>query len=215
MLQAVVTLGPKTPEGQIIEAVSIRLAFLEHIKGNPSSMNEIDWRKWEEIIAGAYSAAGYSVVLTPRSGDRGRDVIATKQGLLSVRYFDQVKAYSPGKLVKLDDVHAMLGVLSVAGNVSKGISTRWPIAPKVVSRNQVDERAGVNRHCYREATRGVSARERARSGLNSPIRENIMCRRRNRRVSSSCSAAVLPSGSRVASSTMRPTPTSRFGWGGP
>lgn len=139
MLQAVVTLGPKTSEGHIVEAVSIPwLAFLEHIKRNPSSVNEIDWRKWEEIIAGAYTAAGYSVVLTPRSGDRGRDVIASKPGLLSVRYFDQVKAYSPGKLVKLDDVHAMLGVLSGAGNVSKGIiTTTSEFAPGVYSDPEV------------------------------------------------------------------------------
>lgn len=139
MLQAAVTLGEKTSEGQIIEAVSIPwLAFLEHIKRNPSSVHEIDWRKWEEIIAGAYSDAGYSVVLTPRSADRGRDVIATKQGLLSVRYFDQVKAYSPGNLVKLDDVHAMLGVLGAAGNVSKGIiTTTSDFAPGVYSDPEV------------------------------------------------------------------------------
>jgi hypothetical protein len=31
-----------------------------------------------------------------RSEDKGRDVITTKPGSLSVRYFDQVKAYAPG-----------------------------------------------------------------------------------------------------------------------
>ena len=135
MLQAAVTLGEKTSEGHIIEAVSIPwLAFLEYVKRNPSSIHEIDWRKWEEIIAASYHDAGYSVVLTPRSGDRGRDIIATKQGLLSVRYFDQVKAYSPGNPVKLDDVHAMLGVLGAAGNVSKGIiTTTSDFAPSVYS----------------------------------------------------------------------------------
>ena len=141
MLQAAVTLGEKVSEGHIIEAVSIPwLAFLGYIKRNPDSIHEIDWRKWEEIIAGGYSDAGYSVILTPRSGDRGRDIIATKHGLLSVRYFDQVKAYRPGNLVTLDDVHAMVGVLSVEGNVSKGIiTTTSDFAPGVYTDERIKD----------------------------------------------------------------------------
>jgi restriction system protein len=141
MLQAAVTLGEKTSEGYIIEAVAIPwLAFLDHIKHNPSSVHEIDWRKWEEIIAGSYKAAGYSVVLTNRSGDRGRDIIATKSDLLSVRYFDQVKAYTPGNLVTLDQVHSMLGVLGSAHNVSKGIiTTTSDFAPGVYSDPEVQQ----------------------------------------------------------------------------
>jgi restriction system protein len=124
MLQAALTLGEKTDEGRIVEAVAIPwLAFLAHIERNPSNMHEIDWRKWEEIIAGAYRDSGYVVTLTNRSGDKGRDIIATKPGSLSVRYFDQVKAYSPGHPVKLDQVHSMLGVLNAQPNVSKGIIT--------------------------------------------------------------------------------------------
>ena len=43
--------------------------------------------------------------------------------VVSVRYLDQVKAYAPGNLVTLDQVHSMLGVLGAAVNVSKGIVT--------------------------------------------------------------------------------------------
>lgn len=139
MLQAVVTLGAKTTEGHIIEAVSLPwLEFLRHIERNPSSMHQIHWRKWEEIIAAAYKDAGYSVELTQRSGDNGRDVIATKEGLLSIRYFDQVKAYAPGRPVTLDQVHSMIGVLSTAPNVSKGIiTTTSDFAPGVYTNPEV------------------------------------------------------------------------------
>lgn len=141
MLQAVVTLGAKTTEGHIIEAVSLPwLAFLERIERDPGSMHQIDWRKWEEIIAGAYHEAGYSVVLTERSGDKGRDVIATKDDLLSIRYFDQVKAYAQGRPVTLDQVHSMLGVLSAAHNVSKGIiTTTSDFAPGVYTDPEIQQ----------------------------------------------------------------------------
>ena len=58
-----------------------------------------------------------------QSNDKGRDVIATSHGVGCIRYFDQVKAYGPGHLVTADDVRAMVGVLTLEGNVSKGIIT--------------------------------------------------------------------------------------------
>ena len=70
------------------------------------------------------------MILTPRSGDYGRDVIATKHGVGSVRIYDQVKAYAPGHLVPANDVRALAGILQ--GNVSKGVlSTTSDFAPRV------------------------------------------------------------------------------------
>jgi restriction system protein len=125
MLQSAVTVGEKTDEGQTIEAVfhpwrQIVTALLR----NPQLMHELDWRAWEEMIAGGYKAAGYDIViLTPPSGDRGRDIIATRDDLGSIRIIDQVKAYKPGHRVPANDVRALLGVLSGDQNVSKGIVT--------------------------------------------------------------------------------------------
>jgi len=86
------------------------------------------------MIAGAYAEQGFEVVLTPRSNDKGRDVIATSRGVGSIRYFDQVKAYGPGRLVTADDVRAMIGVLAIEGNVSKGIiTTTSAFAPGILT----------------------------------------------------------------------------------
>ena len=78
--------------------------------------------KWEEIVAGAYKQEGWEVTLTPRSGDFGRDVIAIKKGIGSVRVIDQVKRYKPPHLVTADDVRALIGVLHGDG-ASKGFLT--------------------------------------------------------------------------------------------
>jgi restriction system protein len=125
MLQAAVTLGEKTDEGHIIEAVTQPWwQIVTALSLNPRLMHELDWRTWEEMIAGGYKAAGYNIViLTPRSGDLGRDIIATRDDLGSIRIIDQVKAYKPGHRVPANDVRALLGVLSADHNVSKGIVT--------------------------------------------------------------------------------------------
>jgi len=133
-LKALLTLGDKTSEGRLIEAVALPwFEIVRMINRDPQSMYQIDPYKWEEIIAGAYSAAGFDeVILTPRSGDKGRDVIATKNGIGSIRFVDQVKAYNPTHLVPANDVRALAGVISVDHNVSKGvITTTSDFAPKV------------------------------------------------------------------------------------
>src|SRR5437899_12610567 len=95
-------------------------------------MFKIPSRKLEEIIAGGFERWGFpDVVLTPRSADGGRDVIATRPGIGSIRIFDQVKAYKPGLLVTADQVRSMLGVLS-GENVSKGlVTTTSDFAPRL------------------------------------------------------------------------------------
>ncbi len=124
-LKALLTFGGRDSEGQLVEAVSLPwFEILEIIQRDPRAAYEIVPRKWEEIIAGAYRQAGFDeVVLTPRSGDKGRDVVATKFGVGSVRIFDQMKAYKPGHVVTAEEVRAMLGVITGADNVSKGVVT--------------------------------------------------------------------------------------------
>jgi restriction system protein len=135
LLQAVVIPGEKTNEGQIIEAVAIPwFKIVELLERDPAAMYQLDWRKWEEIIAGAYKQQGFDVVLTPRANDKGRDIIATSSGFGCIRYFDQVKAFRPGHLVTAEDVRAMVGVLTLESNVSKGIvTTTSDFAPGIMA----------------------------------------------------------------------------------
>jgi restriction system protein len=133
LLQAVIVPGDKTQEGQLVEAVTLPwFDIIELLSRDPAVAHQIQARRWEEIIAGAYERAGFDeVTLTPRSGDLGRDVIAVKRGLGIVRVIDQVKAYGPGHLVTADDVRALLGVL-YGDKASKGfLTTTSDFAPKL------------------------------------------------------------------------------------
>jgi len=133
LLQTVIVPGAKTHEGQLIVAVTLPwFEIIAWLSRDPSLAYQITARKWEEIIAGAYQRAGFDeVTLTPRSGDLGRDVIAVKRGLGTVRIIDQVKAYGPNHLVTADDVRALLGVLQ-GDKASKGfLTTTSDFAPKL------------------------------------------------------------------------------------
>lgn len=133
LVQTVIVPGDKTLEGQLVEAVACPwFDIIDLLSRDPSLVFKIEPRAWEEIVAGAYREAGFEeVTLTPRSGDFGRDVIAVKRGLGTVRVIDQVKAYGPGRLVTADDVRALLGVLH-ADKASKGfLTTTSDFAPRL------------------------------------------------------------------------------------
>ena len=142
LLQAVVILGDKTAEGQLVRAVAVPwFEIVRELQRDPDFAYKLDWRQWEEMIAGAYQReGGWEVELTPRSGDGGRDVIATRPGIGSVRFFDQVKAYHPGHLVTADQVRSMLGVLTSNPNVSKGIvTTTSDFAPGIAKDESIQQ----------------------------------------------------------------------------
>jgi restriction system protein len=117
--------GDQAAEGQLIEAVAVPwFEIIKQMQRDPDFLDQLDWRKLEELIAGAYTREGWpEVILTPRSGDGGRDVIASKPGLGAIRIYDQVKAYKPEHNVPAKDVRELLGVLTIRPNVSKAVVT--------------------------------------------------------------------------------------------
>jgi restriction system protein len=125
LVQAVVERQAQTQEGDLVVAlVPAWTAIVAALQKDPAVAFEIDPRKWEEILAGAYELAGFDeVILTPRSGDLGRDVIATKKGFLTVRIIEQVKRYASGNLVPASDVRALCGTLNLDSRASKGLVT--------------------------------------------------------------------------------------------
>ena len=124
----------KSAEGELVKALSVPWRrIVDSLARNPRLAFELSPRTWEEIVAATFDAAGYDeVTLTPRSGDQGRDVIAVKRGVGSIRVIDSVKAYSSAHRVRHDDVRALLGVLFADPRATKAIlSTTSSFAPGV------------------------------------------------------------------------------------
>lgn len=125
LVQAVVEPYQTHSEGSLIRVLEVPWKIIvSHLKRDWSLAFKIHPRTWEEMIAAAFDKAGYDdVILTPRSGDHGRDVIAVRKGIGSIRIIDSVKAYKANHLVKHDDVRALAGVLLGDHQASKGIVT--------------------------------------------------------------------------------------------
>ena len=125
ILQVAIFPERNVEEGMVVRAVSIPWRLLvERLRKDWSQAYLITPRKWEELVATAFEQDGFDeVIVTPASGDRGRDVIAVKKGIGTIRVLGSVKAYKPGHLVKHDDVRALMGVLLGDNSASKGIVT--------------------------------------------------------------------------------------------
>jgi restriction system protein len=105
----VLSFGGQTPEGQLVAGVTVPwFEIIRHLSAAPGFLYKVEWRTLEEIIAGAFERDGWpEVVLTPRSNDKGRDVIATRPGIGSVRIVGQVKAYRERHVVRAEEVNAV------------------------------------------------------------------------------------------------------------
>jgi restriction system protein len=136
IVKAVLLFGDEESEGTLVRAVALPwYEIIDWLTKDPQGAYQIDPRRWEEILAGAYERSGQfdEIILTPRSGDKGRDVIASKNGVGAIRIFDQMKAYSPGRTVTAAEVREMFGTISLNHSVSKGvITTTSTFAPRLL-----------------------------------------------------------------------------------
>jgi restriction system protein len=132
-LNALIVPERKTSEGLLIKSyAAVWVEIAQRLGEDWNLAFQLNDRQWEEMLAGAMSAGGYEVTLTPRSGDHGRDVIAVKHGIGCVRILGSMKAYAPNRLVDRAHVHEMLGILTAEANVSKGIiATTSDFAPRI------------------------------------------------------------------------------------
>ena len=136
LVQSLVEPIGAAPDGSYIRLIQPAWdALYSALSKDPDALFKLDSRQLEELVAASYDQAGFDeVILTPRSGDYGRDVIASRQGWGSIRIIDQVKAFSREHLVTANDIRALLGVLQSDHGATKGIvTTTSNFAPRIIN----------------------------------------------------------------------------------
>ena len=140
---AVVERGPAADQrGTLIEVVRAPWAkLIDHFARDPGALAEMDPRLFETLVAGALHDDGYDdVILTPRSGDEGVDVIALRHGRFPIRLVVQAKRYRPDRRVTAGEVRELLHVLdadrkatsalfTTTASFAPGVQTDRTIAP--------------------------------------------------------------------------------------
>ena len=136
VLRAIVEPIGADSDGSIVQTIGPAWrGILGALARDADALRHLTPRQMEELVAASYEQSGFDeVILTPRSGDLGRDVIATKRGFCTVRIIDQVKHYAPEHRVSADEVRALLGVLLSDERATKGfVTTTSTFAPGIAS----------------------------------------------------------------------------------
>jgi restriction system protein len=100
-----------------------------------SRVPELTPEQWEQLVGGCFHKMGYSVTVTPRSGDHGVDLIArSKEGIGAVKLLGSVKRYKRDRRVPAKEVRELMGALEMDPSASKGLLiTTSDFAPRVLS----------------------------------------------------------------------------------
>ncbi|MGE0370962.1 MAG: restriction endonuclease [Gammaproteobacteria bacterium] len=96
----------------IVDVTSVSDQLLERVHANPTLMYELSPRRFEEFVAEVLNRLGYSVTLTPASGDGGKDIYAAKKDHLgSFLYVVECKKYAPDNPVGVGLIRQLNGVV--------------------------------------------------------------------------------------------------------
>lgn len=108
----------------LITVDSIPFRLVARILRAPHEIRNLTPRQFEEFVAETLAQLGFrDVILTPRSHDGGKDVIASHHiNGIPLSFYFECKRYSEGNKVQLETLRALLGTLAHdARNVNKGV----------------------------------------------------------------------------------------------
>jgi HJR/Mrr/RecB family endonuclease len=100
------------PGSRILVATKVLSERLIRLHRDPGSLRHINRRVFEELVAELFDGFGYSVELTARTRDGGRDVVALgRKDQIQTRYLIECKRPDPGNPVGVGLVRQLLGVV--------------------------------------------------------------------------------------------------------
>lgn len=101
-------------ESRIIQVNYLPQKIFEAIRNEPKLMRGLDPRKFEEFTAELLAKLGFTgIQLTPRSGDGGRDIVATQEvNQIPIVMAFECKKYAESNKIGPDILRALLGTVA-------------------------------------------------------------------------------------------------------
>lgn len=104
--------------------------LISEIARNPKLLYQIDSRKFEELLANIFSRHGFSIELTKKTRDGGRDIIAIRSDLgIKSKYIIECKRYAIHNPVRVDLVRNLYGVQTQEGANKSVLATTSYFTP--------------------------------------------------------------------------------------
>lgn len=109
---------PDEHKSNLIKVEGFPLRVISSILRDPKQLRNLSPRQFEGFIADILSKLEFeNVVLTPRSSDGGKDVIASKKvNGIPVSFYFECKKYAKGNKIQLNTLRALLGVVAYDQN---------------------------------------------------------------------------------------------------
>lgn len=109
---------PPEYKSRLLQAEELPLRLLQAVLTDPRHLQELTPRQFEEFVAEIVDGLGFTdVTLTPKSGDGGRDVIASRLvNDIPLTFYFECKKYAEGNKVQLDTLRALLGTVAHHGS---------------------------------------------------------------------------------------------------
>ncbi|TCZ81090.1 restriction endonuclease [Paenibacillus albiflavus] len=94
-----------------LEVIDVNSQLIKYLARFPELIRDIDPRKFEEIVAEIFHKKGFSVSLTPRTRDGGKDIYAVQHGMFGPQLLViECKRYSSTNKVGVELVRGIYGV---------------------------------------------------------------------------------------------------------
>lgn len=98
-----------SPTKVIVTEINDQLLY--ELAKNPELLYNLSSYDFERVIARIFEKQGYSVEITPKTHDGGKDIFIAKQGLASFLFYVECKKYAPNKPVGIDIIQRLYGVI--------------------------------------------------------------------------------------------------------
>lgn len=86
--------------------------LLSELSIKPELLHNLSSYNFERVVARIFEKQGFSVEITPKTRDGGKDIFIAKQGLASFLFYVECKKYAPDKPVGIDIIQRLYGVIS-------------------------------------------------------------------------------------------------------
>ncbi len=95
-----------------IEISDMDEQLLYEISQNPILLHQLSSYEFERIIAKIFEKRGFSVKITPKTRDGGKDIFIAKNDLCSFLFYVECKKYAPNRPVGIEVIQRLYGVIS-------------------------------------------------------------------------------------------------------